>query len=79
MTHTDAPASLPARPLGDPLTPPAIAAKITDASFAALMNGLHAAMYVGVGLAVISALIGLLVARGRRVDPVADPAAAVAI
>jgi EmrB/QacA subfamily drug resistance transporter len=42
----------------------ALAAKVTDASFAAFMHGLHAAMLVAAGLAIAGALLGLLVQRG---------------
>jgi EmrB/QacA subfamily drug resistance transporter len=42
----------------------ALAAKVTDASFAAFMHGLHVAMFVAGGLAIAGALLGLLVQRG---------------
>jgi EmrB/QacA subfamily drug resistance transporter len=42
----------------------ALAAKVTDASFAAFMHGLHVAMLVAAGLAIAGALLGLLVQRG---------------
>ena len=37
---------------------------MTDASFAAFMHGLHTAMIVACGLAILGALVGLLVQRG---------------
>lgn len=46
--------------------PPNVARGITDASLNAFMQGLHTAMYVGVGLAVVAALLGLLIGRGRE-------------
>jgi EmrB/QacA subfamily drug resistance transporter len=42
----------------------ALAAKVTNASFAAFMHGLHVAMLVAAGLAIAGALLGLLVQRG---------------
>jgi hypothetical protein len=42
----------------------ALAAQVTDASFAAFMHGLHVAMVVAAGLAIAGALLGLLVQRG---------------
>jgi EmrB/QacA subfamily drug resistance transporter len=52
---------------GGELTPE-VARAVSDASYGAFMDGLHAAMYVGVGLAVVAALLGLLVTRGREVE-----------
>jgi EmrB/QacA subfamily drug resistance transporter len=52
---------------GGQLTPE-VARAVSDASYGAFMDGLHAAMYVGVGLAVVAALLGLLVTRGREVE-----------
>jgi EmrB/QacA subfamily drug resistance transporter len=61
-----------------PVTPdmsPQVAHAVTDASFAAFLDGLHAAMYVSVGLAVAGALLALLVGRGHGVgDAVAGAA-----
>lgn len=48
--------------------PPGVAKGVTDASLGAFMDGLHAAMYVGVGLAVVAALLGLLIGRGRELE-----------
>jgi EmrB/QacA subfamily drug resistance transporter len=47
---------------------PEVAGAVSRASYGAFMDGLHAAMYVGVGLAVVAALLGLLVTRGREVE-----------
>jgi EmrB/QacA subfamily drug resistance transporter len=52
---------------GGELTPE-VARAVSNASYGAFMDGLHAAMYVGVGLAVVAALLGLLVTRGREVE-----------
>jgi EmrB/QacA subfamily drug resistance transporter len=51
-------------PVG-PDTPAALAQAITDASFQSFMDGLHTAMYVSAGLALLSAIIALLVSRGH--------------
>jgi EmrB/QacA subfamily drug resistance transporter len=51
-----------------PVTPDmsaSVAHAVTDASFAAFMDGLHAAMHVSIGLAVVGALLALLVGRGH--------------
>lgn len=48
-----------------PDMPAALARAVTDASFASFMDGLHTAMYVGAGLAVVSALLALLIGRGH--------------
>jgi EmrB/QacA subfamily drug resistance transporter len=53
-------------PVG-PGLPQALHGPVTDASHAAFMSGLHAAMYVGVGLAACAALLALLVGRGHAV------------
>jgi EmrB/QacA subfamily drug resistance transporter len=47
---------------------PALTAAIRDGSYAVFMDGLHAAMYVGVGLAAVAAVLGLLVSRGRTLE-----------
>lgn len=47
---------------------PEVSQAVSNASYGAFMDGLHAAMYVGVGLAVVAALLGLLVTRGREVE-----------
>lgn len=39
------------------------------ASTAAFLHGLHTAMFVAAGLAIVGALLGLLVQRGSDVDP----------
>ena len=44
--------------------PHALAVKITIASDASFMHGLHVAMIVAGGLAIAGALVGLLVQRG---------------
>jgi hypothetical protein len=41
-----------------------LASKVTTASFEAFMHGLHTAMIVACGLAILGALVGLLVQRG---------------
>jgi EmrB/QacA subfamily drug resistance transporter len=45
---------------------PNVAQAVTDASHAAFISGLHTAMYVGVGLAVVAAALGMLIGRGRE-------------
>lgn len=47
---------------------PQLTASVRDASYAVFIDGLHAAMYVGVGLAVVAAVLGLLVSRGRTLE-----------
>jgi EmrB/QacA subfamily drug resistance transporter len=47
---------------------PQVTSAVNDASYGAFIDGLHAAMYVGVGLAVVAALLGLLVTRGRELE-----------
>lgn len=47
---------------------PGLTASVRDASYAVFIDGLHAAMYVGVGLAVVAAVLGLLVSRGRTLE-----------
>jgi EmrB/QacA subfamily drug resistance transporter len=47
---------------------PQLSASIRDASYAVFIDGLHAAMYVGVGLAVVAAALGFLVSRGRTLE-----------
>lgn len=47
---------------------PELTASIRDASYAVFIDGLHAAMYVGVGLAVVAAGLGFLVSRGRELE-----------
>jgi EmrB/QacA subfamily drug resistance transporter len=47
---------------------PELTASIRDASYATFIDGLHAAMYVGVGLAVVAAALGFLVSRGRTLE-----------
>jgi EmrB/QacA subfamily drug resistance transporter len=47
---------------------PQLSASIRDASYAVFIDGLHAAMYVGVGLAVVAAVLGFLVSRGRTLE-----------
>lgn len=49
-------------------TSPQLTAAVRDASYATFIDGLHAAMYVGVGLAVVAAALGLLVSRGRELE-----------
>jgi hypothetical protein len=44
----------------------AVAHAVTTASQDAFIQGLHVAMYVGAGLSVAGALLGLLVRRGRE-------------
>jgi EmrB/QacA subfamily drug resistance transporter len=56
-----------AQAAGGKLTPE-VSQAVSNASYGAFMDGLHAAMYVGVGLAVVAALLGLLVTRGREVE-----------
>jgi predicted MFS family arabinose efflux permease len=51
-------------PVG-PDMPAALAQAITDASSQSFMDGLHTAMYVSAGLALLSAVIALLVSRGH--------------
>lgn len=48
-----------------PDMPASLAQAITDASFQSFMDGLHTAMYVSAGLAVVSALLALLIRRGH--------------
>ena len=43
----------------------ALATKVTSASYQAFMHGLHTAMIVACGLAILGALVGLLVQRGN--------------
>jgi len=45
--------------------PAQLAESITNASHAAFMSGLHTAMWVSAGLALVSAAIALLVGRGH--------------
>jgi EmrB/QacA subfamily drug resistance transporter len=48
-----------------PALPAGVARAVTAGSEQAFIHGLHVAMYVGAGLAVAGALLGLLVQRGR--------------
>lgn len=48
-----------------PDMPAELRASITNASVEAFMDGLHAAMYVSLGLALVSAALALLVSRGH--------------
>ncbi|WP_320671298.1 MFS transporter [Patulibacter defluvii] len=49
-------------------TPDQVADAVTSGAYASFIDGLHSAMYVGVGLAVVAALLGLLVGRGRTLE-----------
>ena len=55
--------------------PASLQQAITDASSAAFLHGLHTAMFVAGGLAIVGALLGLLVQRGSEVDSVQAAAA----
>lgn len=48
-----------------PDMPASLAQAITDASFQSFMDGLHTAMYVSAGLALVSAALALLIRRGH--------------
>lgn len=48
-----------------PEMPASLAQAITDASFQSFMDGLHTAMYVSAGLALVSAALALLIRRGH--------------
>jgi EmrB/QacA subfamily drug resistance transporter len=48
-----------------PTMPPRLAEAITSASHSAFMSGLHTAMWVSAGLAILSAIIALFVSRGH--------------
>jgi hypothetical protein len=49
--------------------PASLRTAITHASDASFLHGLHTAMVVGAGLAIVGALLGLLVQRGTAIDP----------
>jgi EmrB/QacA subfamily drug resistance transporter len=55
-------------PVSDQM-PASLRTAITHASDASFLHGLHTAMVVGAGLAIVGALLGLLVQRGTAIEP----------
>lgn len=55
-------------PVSDQM-PASLRTAITHASDASFLHGLHTAMVVGAGLAIVGALLGLLVQRGSAIEP----------